>query len=159
MALVIDASVAAWCIQDEAGSPDRSVSNMTPSSGRDRKRQFAMPWRAVGGFLSCRRPEFLLLLRDKAAARGWGWTCASDFSGSCSRGKANKGLDRLRERGAEAWPELRTPEAIKEILDAPRDMKPGVPPKIRVKLRRAFERSGGFQPPSCRPGGQDCPPF
>ena len=37
--------------------------------------------------------------------------------------KANKGLDGLRERGAGAWPDPRTPEGFIEVLDAPQQMK------------------------------------
>ena len=40
--------------------------------------------------------------------------------------KANKGLDGLREWGAAAWPDPRTPEAFIEVLDAPQKMKPDV---------------------------------
>ena len=44
-----------------------------------------------------------------------------------SNNKPNKGLDGLRERGAEAWPEPRTPEAFARILDARPATKHGVP--------------------------------
>ncbi len=54
----------------------------------------------------------------------------------------NKGLDGLRERGAEAWPEPKTPEAFTKILDASPDMKHGVP---KQQLLSTASRSGSAQ--------------
>ena len=56
--------------------------------------------------------------------------------------KPNKGLDGLRERGAEAWPEPRTPEAFTKILDASPDMKHGV---SKQRLLSTASRSGSAQ--------------
>ena len=53
--------------------------------------------------------------------------------------KPNKGLDGLRERGAEAWPEPRTAEDLTEILDTWRDMKHGV---SKQRLLSTASRSG-----------------
>ena len=54
----------------------------------------------------------------------------------------NKGLDGLRERGAEAWPEPRTPEAFIKILVASPDMKDGV---SKQRLLSTASRSGSAQ--------------
>ena len=70
-------------------------------------------------------------------------------------GEVGEGLEGLRERGANPWPEPKTPEALEEILDAASDGGYGAPGQ-RTLLANARDGSEAFNKAPDTASGVEC---